>query len=326
MLLGEIMRYGALSDAALIEPLRQLYSWFVDGGMPAALRFEVYQCATGLQHLPDFPVNTFLPFVACDPTPAICSRAVIDFVSIAQLTDGDPMSRVRDIIGIMADPRIANRGAVFAGLLYLGDPRVCALLMPLRDALTKDEVRDAVLSHTEFVHASTTEFLIDWLEGMEGDHSDSMFAFVAAALSRTRRITKLLSVMTGERPFPVYSVTQERQREMARLIPIEEYTQRIAPRLRALERTEPEPKVMPDVLAAWGISASQVGTPAIAGIEQRRLMGPNASWLSERGRVNGSGPSLIRTDPPLIVLMMAAANCSSGGFTSSAGTRAHLPR
>jgi hypothetical protein len=63
-------------------------------------------------------------------------------------------------------------------------------------------------------------------------------------------------VMTGERPFPWASVTPEEQRRMARYIPIEEYTERIAPRLRALERREPEPKVMPQVLEVWGVSPS----------------------------------------------------------------------
>jgi hypothetical protein len=77
-------------------------------------------------------------------------------------------------------------------------------------------------------------------------------------------------VMTGERPFPVYSVTSEQQREMARFVPIEEFTQRVAPRLRDLERTELAPKVMPDVLAAWGIAASQLGPFAAAEVRRER--------------------------------------------------------
>ena len=60
--------------------------------------------------------------------------------------------------------------------------------------------------------------------------------------------------MTGERPFPLASVSSEEQMRMQRPIPTEEYTARIAPRLIARERTDPEPKVMPDVLAVWGLA------------------------------------------------------------------------
>jgi hypothetical protein len=63
-------------------------------------------------------------------------------------------------------------------------------------------------------------------------------------------------VMTGLRPFPVSSVTQEEHARMARLIGIDEFTARIAHRLLDLERTEPEPKIMPVVLETWGIPLS----------------------------------------------------------------------
>ena len=47
---------------------------------------------------------------------------------------------------------------------------------------------------------------------------------------------------------------------MQRPVSIDEYTARIAPRLLALERTELEPKVMPEVLAVWGLAPPSVAS------------------------------------------------------------------
>jgi hypothetical protein len=164
------------------------------------------------------------------------------------------MSRVKDVIEVIVCQRADNVGAVFGALLHLGDPRVCALLVPLRDGLTDFEANEAVRCFTGAVHAATTEFLLDWLEGLEGDGQDRRFGIVASGLLLLRRGMQHPMAMTGERPFPLASVTPEEDRRMARYIPIAEYTQRIAPRLRALERREPEPKVMPQVLEVWGVA------------------------------------------------------------------------
>jgi hypothetical protein len=186
----------------------------------------------------------------------VCSTAVLDWVNEAGLTDGDPMSRIQDMIDVIVRRRAENVGAVFGGLLHLGDPRVCALLVPLRDSLTDFEANEVARCFTGLVSAATTEFLLDWLEGLNGDAQDRRFGKVASGLALLRRGMQWPVAMTGERPFPWKSVTPEEQRRMARFIPIEEYTERIAPRLRALERREPEPKVMTHVLEVWGVSPS----------------------------------------------------------------------
>ena len=124
--------------------------------------------------------------------------------------------------------------------------------LPLRDSLTSAEANEAVLCYGGFIHAATTEFQIDWLEGMQGNARD-LFGVVVSGLMLSRKGMKAPLVMTGERPFPANSVAPEQHRRMARFVPIEEFTERVAPRLRELARTEPPPKVMPDVLEAWAI-------------------------------------------------------------------------
>ncbi|MBL6459374.1 hypothetical protein JMJ55_29080 [Belnapia sp. T6] len=254
-LLGEILRYGALSDAGMIRDLQGLYRTFVEGGMSVALRREIYRHVAGFQQQSDFlSANAYLPFITCEPERSICSTAVIDFVSTVASPSDDPLSAVRDIVKMIAARFPCNPGAAFGGLLYLGDPRVCRLLWPLKDELDDDEANEASLCFTGILSAATIEFQLGWLEGMEGDGQDRRFGVVASGLALQRRIMKVPFVMTGQRPFPVASVSPEEQMRMQRPVPIDEYTVSIAPRLLALERTEPEPKVMPEVLAIWGLA------------------------------------------------------------------------
>ncbi|MXP66124.1 hypothetical protein E0493_22560 [Roseomonas sp. M0104] len=265
LLLGEILRYGAYNDSGMVGDLFELYRGMAtEGGMPLPLRRAVYQHVKGHQQEASvFSANVYLPFVACEADRGITSTAVIDFVSLAPITNGDPMSRVREVIAWIEHGSPLNVGATFGALLHLGDPRVCRLLWPLKDMLEEDAVREAMLCRAGILGAATTEFLVHWLLGMDGDARDALFGHVASGLFLQRRDMRLPVVSTGERPFPVTSVTPEEQNRMQRFISIEDFTKQIAPALLELERTEPEPKVMPEVLAIWGLGPQprrRVGT------------------------------------------------------------------
>jgi hypothetical protein len=164
------------------------------------------------------------------------------------------MSRVREIVWTIKGPLVSNKGAAFGALLHIGDPRVCRLISPLRDALDADFVKEAVNCQTGFISASTAEFYIDWLEGMEGDIRDAHFGLVASGLALLRKRSAIDEVFTGLRPFPFRkNMTREEVRSLAKPIPFVEYQKRIAPRLYALERSEPPPRVIPEVLIQWGL-------------------------------------------------------------------------
>jgi hypothetical protein len=257
MLLGEIVRFGALGGPVeAIGMLDHLYGRLLSGDTPmrVELRREIYQHVVGFQEHASLNPVASLPFIFCDPDTWICCNATIEYVSTARLIDGDPMTRVKEVIRMIAGGQLANPGAAFGGLLFLGDARVCQLLLPLRDGLMDYEARAAVGCCTGYLHASTIEFLLDWLEGMNGNASDGLFGIVAGGLGYARKLMQEPFVATGERPFPGTSVTPEEGRRMARKVSIDEYTAGIAPRLRALERSEPDPKVMPQILKIWGVS------------------------------------------------------------------------
>ena len=254
IVLCEILRYGMYNDAATIPELKQFYcKYFLP--VPVERRSQVYGHVAGMVENVDFvSPNAFLPFIVADDDRMIVATAVIDYVSVTPVSADDPMSEVREIIGLIAGGALKNEGAVFGALLHLGDPRVCRLIWPLRDTLDIDSLKDAVACQTSFISACTVDFYIDWLEGLVGDIGDGAFGLAAGGLASVKRKSGVNEVFTGLRPFPfTKTMTAEEIRAIAKPIPIADYLERIAPRLYALERSEPPPRVMPDVLTAWGL-------------------------------------------------------------------------
>jgi hypothetical protein len=138
LLLGEVVRYGVFNKEEMIRPLASLYRELTMK-MPEEQRYALFRHVAGfVEHTSMVSVNAFLPFIAEDKARGIVATAVIDYVSLGPLSNGDPMSRIKDIIGMIESGLLENEGAAFGALLHIGDKRVCDLLIPLRDSLDCD--------------------------------------------------------------------------------------------------------------------------------------------------------------------------------------------
>ena len=318
--LCEIIRYGAFNDSAMIGPLAELYKNAVLPTLSEARRWNLYRQVNQLMDAVEFvSVNALLPFIAEEESQRIVSSAVIDYASLRPLTDNDEMSGPKDIIGMLESGFLKNSGAAFGALLHLGDQRVCKLLWNIKDDLSEDEIRIAVTCTTGFLYASSVEFEIDWMEAMDGDIKDGIFGLVASGLALQFKNKKFDMVLTGLRQFPSKKnpteAEQKRSRELAKPISVSEYTKKIAPRLYALERTEPPPRVMPQVLSIWGLQpvtdvkeaaefddrVDSIGHPqsAKANIHSDRFQIRTDEWKDVSGRIfatwgilNPNGPTL----------------------------------
>jgi len=252
-ILCEIVRYGVYNDQNMIAGLAEFYKGAVML-KPEEERFEIYQHVSDLVANTSFvSANALLPFIAEDNSRKIVSTAVIDYVSIAPLTENDAMSRPKDIIGMIESGYLENEGAAFGALLFLGDERVCKLLWPLRDQLDPDATNEAVKCSTGFIYSATADFYIDWLEGMEGDIEDGLFGIVSSGLYLLKKSCHQDVVFVGQRPFPANDASPGQFQAMLKAIPLGEYLQAAAPRFFALERSEPPPRIMPQVLYVWGL-------------------------------------------------------------------------
>lgn len=157
-----------------------------------------------------------------------------------------------NVVRLIESGKLANKGAAFGALLHIGDRRVCQLLLSLRDNLDRDALREAIWCQSGCVHAATVDFYLDWLEGLEGDTRDRRFGHVAAGLALLRKRRRYDDIFTGERPFPT-RVTPTELLKMLKPLKYTDYLDRIAPRMYAIERAEPRPRIMPHVLVEWGL-------------------------------------------------------------------------
>lgn len=256
LLAGQIMGYGMRNwGGPEIPEIRGLYRYCLLTGMPDHHRWQVFACVNGaVQQMSHCGIDAYLPFIAEDPDRRIASTATIEYASNGPLVGDDPMSRVKDIIELIRGEPLANTGAVFGGLLCLGDPRVCRLLLDVRDELSLDQALEAGGCWSGTMSAASIEFILGWLESLEGRDQDVLFGNLAANLVLQKRHATMPMVMTGTRPFPVTSVTPKEHGAMMKLVPFEQYRERIAPRLLALERMETPPKSMSAVISTWGIA------------------------------------------------------------------------
>jgi hypothetical protein len=252
LLLCEIVRYGVFQDLRIVEDLRQFYPFLIENGLPEKERERIYAITQALLLQGKIAPSTLLVFVTQETSRKLVSAAVSDYLNLAPAIGGDPMARPREIVQMVERASTRNRGAVFGALLHLGDRRVCDLILHLRDTLSTEEVQEAVNCCSTSLSAAAIEFELSWLE--EGNLDEATFGLVASGLVLQRRAAEAPEVVTGEQSFPVWSVKPEEGLAMQRRISIGEYVERIKPRLYALEKSEPPPKIMSKVIAEWGLA------------------------------------------------------------------------
>ena len=259
ILLAEVLRYGALADEKMIVDLGSFYDYMIEKGMSVEVRKEVFSELLAFVEATKFvSVSAFLPFISREPDGWIVASAVIAYVSRAPLIDNDPMTSVKTMIGFIESDVTANRGAVFGGLLYLGDPRVTKLLWQTRSFLSVDEVHEAMGRQTGMIAEASVYFLLDWLESLEGDATDRLFGSLSWGLVHVHRSSSGLIVRLGQRLIPSLLENGDVAPIGFDYMPLDQFAEKIAPRLFALERSEREPKVMPSVLVEWGLQGSTI--------------------------------------------------------------------
>ena len=96
---------------------------------------------------------------------------------------------------------------------------------------------------SRYMYAAVALFWLDWLEELIDSERDRRFDLAARALSRVPWHEGDRKVLDIRRDFPV--TESANPIEVLRVWTLEEYAAIIAPRLRAIEAREPEPKVMP---------------------------------------------------------------------------------
>ncbi len=267
------VRYGASNDERSIAPLNELYTSFMRHVAPEQRKALLARVVDVVERGTASP-NALMPFVYADDDLGVISSGALAIAQLEPGKAGDPLPGPR-LLRQMADgtDREAVRVAILQGLLLLGDRRVLPLLRGCWRNLSPWGREELTRANSGTVSASHIAFLLDWLE----DADESTFGAICAALRRMPEYAIQHVVVDVERAFPASAAGNEPPIKVLGRWTIEEYGQTLKPRFQDLLRRESEPRVLPDVMRAWGIKVVEEHVEADVerlGIEVASNAGP----------------------------------------------------
>jgi hypothetical protein len=230
----------------------------VMGCCDLAARFETYSEVKYDIERGYTSINALLPFILIDLDTSIVSNATADMAMLGPTVCEDELAWPRTIVSYLEQRMGENRGAIFGGLVSLGDRRVNALLDTVKWTFTDTDVITAARCWSGFPTLAAFEFWLSWLEELmaKGMGESALFGACASALPLILDRTHVEYVTDVERNFG-YGYLDNRTSAM-RIIDrhsIGEVGVRFAARLYALEAQEQPPKLISHVLDRYGLDS-----------------------------------------------------------------------
>jgi|GEM_PF-1212058 len=242
---------GVYYTNAIFEEFRPFY-WYVAERTTIAQRLEILVNLSGAVERFEAGIATLLPFLCADEETSVVSTAAMNLSVLIPSQKGDLLTGPKDVLRFLEGSDTDNtRVGILQGVLLLGDRRVLPLLDRCWERLGREGRRLLAHSWSGFVYASTIEFLLDWLEKTDDERDYGSIA--AALVLNVTRPKGTPFVLDVERKFPANCEEKGPPVRFLRQWTFEEYGKIIAPRLLSIAAAETGEKVIPHVLAAWGI-------------------------------------------------------------------------
>lgn len=247
----ECLRHGLFPGPDTVPSILEEYGGdFVASSADERRRVYEYLLSY-LTQLPGDAATACVPFMMLDPDSGIVSTATIDYASMVPPADDDPMSRPRDALAMVDSGQAVDPVGIIAGLLALHDPRVCALLAPVREAFSSEGVLALSQLTDGVVSKCVVSFYLDWLEttvDRRDEEGQAIFGHLTAGLQRRVTTRRVPMVIDGLRPFPVPPDPPPSSG-----VEMEDFAASIAERLFEIEAREEAPLLFPNVIRAFGL-------------------------------------------------------------------------
>jgi len=257
-----ILMYAQFTAEELVPYVIRMYPYLVER-VPAERRFTLLQNVTnrfsnadivpddGIRH----QVDALLPFIVHDPDTTIVSTATLDF-AVLRGTTAHPGIGFEQAFGMFKVGAVENQPAILIGLIALGDRRFSDRILGLLETAPPELAQAVSKFNSSFVFAATVDLVCDWLRALlraspEQDPGASTFGHAAAALHRLGTKAETTGVRDISRCFPPTSPTAS-SIEHGRWTRAA-YARLLGPRLQALAEEERAPRILPDVMDAWGL-------------------------------------------------------------------------
>lgn len=270
--------FGEADDSSALEELRPAYA-AAEAATTERERLDVLIAVIGAAERQHIRGDALLPFLLFDGSPSVISTAALHSVPVwPGVSDESPLRGVEELLRLADiaveqgdEPRAV---AIVSGMLLLGDRRVAQALRNVQRHFTA--AGQTLLARLGGVaaYATVIDWLIDWLEDCERNE----FGSVAGALSRFSDQARKDGVIETRRALPIWSRPLEEASIHVGEWTFEEFAKRIRPRLLQIAADEAAPRIMHDVLKAWGISHTNRWVtgihrrPAVSDASQRPLL------------------------------------------------------
>jgi hypothetical protein len=245
--------YGGTGSDELIPFLSQAYRLAVSKLQPQS-RLHMWQFLNQGISRGEMRHDVMAPIVMWEPEDHIVSAASLDLVAFSSLGDDGIPAGLRAIWEHL-DHGVINPGAVVGGLILLGDRNLMPGIAPLRRHLSsKQALAAAARCRSNRLFHASVDFWLDWAEELVGrtdPAGEEAFSLCATALVNLRTAASSDAlVIDAYRTYPSHLGGS--------IHPVHEwtlssYSDHIAPRLFRLEAAERAPKVMDQVIIAWGL-------------------------------------------------------------------------
>lgn len=240
------------------------YSRFVDL-VPLHARVRVVLSDAERIERREVPVDRLKLFMLMDDESFVAATAATEFVRMAPLIDGDPQSRAREVVETIL-PHARSPGAVFGGMVSVGDRRLTPLLLETTASLSSPKLQIAAHCNSGQPIVGRLEFWLTMLdrcidEQNRFERGDPEWfyweSYIGAALSGLERIVTTAQtdeIVDAETEFgyPFFDPPREPLRRLE-TVPLTQIGHRYAERFWAVERREAVPRAMPYVMGLYGV-------------------------------------------------------------------------
>lgn len=248
----QCFEYGVTNDTEAVPRMNALYETFVERS-PREDRLEVLlQLQESLEHSPG-AVNALMPFIFAEPEVQIVSTAALT-LAVHLSDESDPLYGPAYVKSLVEQTSEQNtRVGLLVALLVLGDHRMEALLEDSWRLLDDDHRQQLSRTAVPFVHPVAVTFYLNWLETALAEQDEGLFGTAAAGLYNLAQVAEQQDVQEIERKLPVTAPDDRPAVAILESWRRDQYGKMIEPQLRDIADREPDPKVMPMVMQAWGI-------------------------------------------------------------------------
>ena len=245
--------YGRTYEEAYVHYITQIYKQVKTNKIPVETLTLLEEDMVGYVESEKIWSGVFSPFIVHEIDRSLVAKAAIDLVSTSGIVDGENQG-IKSIKNLFNLKAMENPGAVFGGLLSMGDKQNMPFLQEIFPSLNIEQINIAAQTHSPFPQHHAIQFWITTAKNLaisEDVTDQKIFGACASALILVLKYDQVNAVSEGRRHYP--SFQSEMPIELINKWTLSEYADKIAFDLYQLEDIEDKPKLFSDVLRQWGL-------------------------------------------------------------------------